>query len=215
MVSVNHSTLSPRQVQQALGRGAKDVLVANGIQPSNRRGNKELTLAVQRLAQQTYSTLDDATQAGQALGQKIVDISQANGKTELDGGIVRQLMLTGEIPAVTKVTTKPAKSNPMVVIGAPQAIAPASAPVSVAAAAAEPATAKSQASNPPEAEVSGVLEPTEALEAAEAPELEEVDIAELGADVAAIAAIAKPQAPEPAVTAEADATEPEAVGAAQ
>ena len=123
MASVNQSTLTGRQIQAALRRGVKDTLVASGIQPATRRGNKELTLAVQRLAQQSYSTLDEATQAGQALGQKIADLSQAKGTTDLDGGIVRQLLLTGEIPTVAKTTAKPAKTA-AVVVSEPQAKAP-------------------------------------------------------------------------------------------
>lgn len=114
-MAINLSNLDTRQIQNALQRGAKDVLVASGIQPSTRRGNKELDLAVQRLAQQPYSTLEEATQTGKALGQKIVELSQAKGKTVLDGGIVRQMMLTGEIPTVVKVTAKPAKTTPVVV----------------------------------------------------------------------------------------------------
>ncbi|MGG6237289.1 hypothetical protein ACQ4N7_01515 [Nodosilinea sp. AN01ver1] len=130
MASTQATTLGKRQIQQALRRGAKAVLVAGGIEPSTRRGNKELTLAVQRLAQQPYSTLKAATQTGEALGQKIVAISQAKGLAHLDGGIVRQLMLTGDIPTVTKAATKPAKTTP-VVVATPQA--PASTPTPAAA----------------------------------------------------------------------------------
>ena len=108
MASVNQSTLNGRQIQAALSRSARDTLVANGIQPTNRRGTKELNRAVQRLAQQSYSSLDEATQAGQSLGQKIVERSQ--GKTELDGGIVRQLMITGAIPMPGKATAQPTKT---------------------------------------------------------------------------------------------------------
>ena len=128
MASVNHSSPSIRQIYQALRRGAKEALVANGIQPSTRRGSKELTLAVQRLAQQSYGSLDEATQTGQALGQTIAERSQAKGKTDLDGGIVRQMMLTGEIPTVTKVTTKPTKTTP-VVVATPKAAVPPATPV--------------------------------------------------------------------------------------
>ncbi len=137
MASVNQSTLTGRQIQAALRRGVKDTLVASGIQPATRRGNKELTLAVQRLAQQSYSTLDEATQAGQALGQKIADLSQAKGTTDLDGGIVRQLLLTGEIPTVAKTRAKPAKTA-AVVVGEPQA----KAPVAPSPEAVEPAVAE-------------------------------------------------------------------------
>ncbi|MEO1069350.1 MAG: hypothetical protein AAFW95_09550, partial [Cyanobacteria bacterium J06638_6] len=127
MASTHSSALGVRQIQQALLRAAKDTLVASGIQPTTRRGNKELDLAVQRLAQQPYSTLAEATQAGQALGQKITEISQAQGKINLDGGIVRQMMLTGVIPTVPKAAaTKPAKSAPMV-MSEPQSSVPSPA----------------------------------------------------------------------------------------
>ncbi|MBE9136498.1 hypothetical protein IQ254_04675 [Nodosilinea sp. LEGE 07088] len=108
MASANSSDLGIRQIQQTLWRAAKTTLIDGGIQPNTRRGNKELDLAVQRLAQQPYRTIDEVNQAGQDLGQKIIEISQAQGKTNLDGGIVRQMMLTGEIATVTKaVATKP------------------------------------------------------------------------------------------------------------
>jgi hypothetical protein len=138
MASVNQSTLNGRQIQAALNRGVRDTLVANGIQPASRRGKKELTLAVQRLAQQSYSTLDEATQAGQALGQKIVDLSQ--GKTELDGGIVRQLLITGEIPMSAKAKAKPAKTA-AADVGAPETPAPAMTPAPIPEAV-EPAVAE-------------------------------------------------------------------------
>lgn len=115
MASTQTSPLSVRQIQQTLQRAAKETLVESGLRPATRRSKKELDLAVQRLAQQPYSTLNDATQAGQSLGQKIVERSQARGKTELDAGIIRQLMLTGDIPTVAKVApAKPAKPAPAV-----------------------------------------------------------------------------------------------------
>ncbi|MBE9155440.1 hypothetical protein IQ265_01085 [Nodosilinea sp. LEGE 06152] len=202
MASTQTSTPGNRQVQQALRRGAKAALVAGGIQPSTRRGNKELTLAVQRLAQQPYSTLEEATQAGAALGQKIVEISQAKGLTDLDGGIVRQLMLTGDIPTVTKATAKPAKTTPVSVV-APQA--PASVPTSVAAAESEVDEAK-----PAEAKA-------EAIAADEPVEIEAADFIEAEADAIAASepAGADTKASE-AATAKVEA-DPElrAVGAAQ
>ena len=178
MASVNHPSPSVRQIYQALRRGAKEALVANGIQPSTRRGSKELTLAVQRLAQQSYGSLDEATQTGQALGQTIAERSQAQGKTDLDGGIVRQMMLTGEIPTVTKVTTKPTKTTP-VVVATPKAAVPPATPVPAAVPAMAPieaiATDDDETPAAPEAEA---LE-TEALETevleAEPPEAEPLE----------------------------------------
>lgn len=169
MASVNQSTLTGRQIQAALRRGVKDTLVASGIQPATRRGNKELTLAVRRLAQQSYSTLDEATQAGQALGQKIADRSQAKGTTDLDGGIVRQLLLTGEIPTVAKTRgNKPAKTA-AVVVSEPHAKAPVTPdPIPEAV---EPATAEAMAE-------AAAVEPAEA-----APTVAEVEMPEAGETV--------------------------------
>jgi len=178
MASVNHSSPSIRQIYQALRRGAKEALVANGIQPSTRRGSKELTLAVQRLAQQSYGSLDEATQTGQALGQTIAERSQAQGKTDLDGGIVRQMMLTGEIPTVTKVTTKPTKTTP-VVVATPKAAIPPATPVPAAVPAMAPIEAiATDDDETPAAPAAEALE-TEALETevleAEPPEAEPLE----------------------------------------
>ncbi|MFZ4674399.1 MAG: hypothetical protein ACOYM4_01660 [Nodosilinea sp.] len=178
MASVNHSSPSVRQIYQALRRGAKEALVANGIQPSTRRGSKELTLAVQRLAQQSYGSLDEATQTGQALGQTIAERSQAQGKTDLDGGIVRQMMLTGEIPTVTKVITKPTKTTP-VVVATPKAAVPPATPVPDAVPAMAPIEAiATDDDETPAAPAAEALE-TEALETevleAEPPEAEPLE----------------------------------------
>ncbi len=193
MASVNQSTLTGRQIQAALRRGVKNTLVASGIQPATRRGNKELTLAVQRLAQQSYSTLDEATQAGQALGQKIADRSQAKGTTDLDGSIVRQLLLTGEIPTVAKDKAKPAKTG-AVVVSEPQAkagtpdprpevVEPAMAEAIAEAADVEPADLEPTDLEPTDLEPAD-LEPADAaptvaeLETPEAGETVDADLAD-------------------------------------
>ncbi len=207
-MAVNLSTLGTRQIENALRRGAKTALVANGIEPSTRRGNKELTLAVQRLAQQTYSTIEEAIQTGEALGQKIVELSQAKGKTDLDGGIVRQMMLTGEIPTVVKVTAKPAKTTPVVVDTAPRAAETTTAKPAVAEAKAKvkqetavevpntEAIAAPEAEEPDTSDADVVADDVMATEAA--PEAEELDTSD--ADVVAddiMAAEAALEAEEP------------------
>ncbi len=175
MASVNQSTLNGRQIQAALSRGARDTLVANGIQPTTRRGKKELTLAVQRLAQHSYNSLDEATQAGQALGQKIVDLSQ--GKTELDGGIVRQLLITGEISMPAKATAKPAKtaaadmSAPQTPDPIPEAVEPAMAKAIDETAELEPADVDLPAAEP-------VAEPVAELDLPAAGETVDAEIAD-------------------------------------
>jgi hypothetical protein len=110
--------LGYRQVCRTIRRATKQVLVANALQPATKRGNKELSIAINHLALQAYDNLEAATEAGQVLGQQIVDLSKAKGKTNLDSGIVRQLLLSGAIPTVTKPKAKLAKATPVVVIPA-------------------------------------------------------------------------------------------------
>ena len=215
MASVNQSPLGNRQLYQALRRGAKDVLTANGIQPSTRRGNKELDLALQRLAQQPYDTLAAASQAGQALGQKIVEISQAKGKTDLDGGIVRQMLLTGEIPAVEKVMAKPAKTAPaqiMAVVAEPQAKAPTPAAEPEAAAAPVPEVVETAAT---EAEVMAAAAP-EPIAAEEPKVVEAAAVIEAPAMAEAeteIETAKEPEEAEASVAAEVEVLEPDSVEA--
>ncbi len=240
-MAANLSTLSTRQIENALRRGAKTALVAGGMQPSTRRGNKELTLAVQRLAQQPYSTLAEATQAGAALGQTIVELSQAKGKTNLAGGIVRQMMLTGEIPTVAKATAKPAKTKPVVVDTAPPAPpaeeAEAAADTETRDPAAPEAVEEERVAEAPreaiaslESEALGTAEaedvPPEAPPVPETLDSEMADAPGLAAietlEPAAIEAAAiDPSAPEPSTAAETDVVpqaevaQPEAAGRAQ
>jgi len=118
-----------RHIRRTIRQQAKAVLVANGMQPSTKRGNRELDAALSRLAMQPYPNLDAAAQVGQDLGQKIVDLSKAKNQTHLDAAIIRQMVLTGEIPTVTKTTQKPARSAQVTISAPPpeadQAVAPA------------------------------------------------------------------------------------------
>ncbi|PSN13730.1 hypothetical protein C7293_14640 [filamentous cyanobacterium CCT1] len=234
MASTQAAPLGNRQIQQALRRGAKAALVAGGIQPSTRRGNKELTLAVQRLAQQPYSTLKEATQTGETLGQKIVEISQTKGLTHLDGAVVRQMMLIGDIPTVTKASAKPEKTTP-VVVAAPQAPEPAPATTAkakleeAAVEVVEPAETEAEESVAVEDAIAEEPAETEAEEsvavedaiAAEAVEAEAEESVEIEDAIAAEAAEAEVEesveiedaiAEEPAET-EADEAEMDAIAA--
>jgi hypothetical protein len=119
MAQVQSKQFGYRHTCQAIRRAVKQVLGENHIRPSTKRGNKELNIAIHRLALQPYSTLDDAAQVGQALGQQIVDLSKEKGKTDLDGGIIRQIVLLGDIPTAPKQMAKPAKT-PQVVVSPPK-----------------------------------------------------------------------------------------------
>jgi hypothetical protein len=138
-----------RQVRRTILQQAKAVLVANDMRPSTKRGNREFNVALNRLAMQPYDSLDAAAQVGQELGQKIVDLSKAKDKSNLDAGVIRQMVLTGEIPTVPKVTQKTAKS-PQLNVAAPKAKAKTTAPdpIEPEPAAAEEAAAATMEAHP-------------------------------------------------------------------
>jgi len=190
MASVQ-SPLGYRSIHHTIRQHAKAVLVANDMRPSTKRGNREFKIALNRLAMQPYNSLDAAAQVGQELGQKIVDFAKAQNKTNLDAGIIRQMVLTGEIPTVPKTTHKPAKSAQVTVT-----------PPTAKTAKAEPAPAAPVPEALVEAEALAESEVTEADSVVEAPVVEETP---------EVVAPEKAKAAEPeAELGDAEAEEPEA-----
>jgi cobalamin biosynthesis protein CobT len=203
MASVQ-SPLGYRSIRRTIRQQAKAVLVANDMRPSTKRGNREFRVALNRLAMQPYESLDTAAQVGQELGQKIVDLSKAKDKGNLDAGIIRQMVLTGEIPTVPKTTQKLARSAQVTVAPlkakaetttpAPVEPEPAAAeesavavatveestktPVETAAKSAAPTIDEAEETEePPEEEAANVVE-TEETDAEEAAEIDPADEAE-------------------------------------
>lgn len=170
MAQRSHTPLNSRLVQKHLKQGAKSALIASGIEPSSRRGNKELNILVKRLAQQPYADLNEATEAGKVLGQQIAQKSQEKGKQALDGSLVRQMVLQGEmaspanvsVPAESKVAPAPAKapapsSQDDLVEAAATTVIDTSAPSSTASAA-SPAPAEAPLDPAPSSEEAAIDE---------------------------------------------------------
>lgn len=82
---------SKREVEKALRRGAKAVLMSRGMNPSTRRGNKELDMLLDRLNQKSYASLEDAVRMGEAVGWEIVKLSERRNQTHLDASVIRQV----------------------------------------------------------------------------------------------------------------------------
>ena len=106
------SNLSYRQIHQILKREVKQVLLANSVNPTTRRGNKELSFILKRLAQQPYGALTEVSAVGQALGEQIVTISKQLGKKDLDGSVVRQIAAEF-VPATPASSTSPSRTSCM------------------------------------------------------------------------------------------------------
>jgi hypothetical protein len=119
-VSPSQSLISSKQAEKLIKKSTKKILSENGISPT-RSGNKELDHLVTRLLNQSFGSPEAATRAGEELGQQIVGLSQKLGKTNLDQGIIRRLILQGDLPVAAQVA-------------APQPNAPGAATSSKAAA---------------------------------------------------------------------------------
>ncbi len=85
--------ISRRLVENQIRKTAKRVMTGSGMNSATRRGNKELNHLVRRVAQQPISSLEQASQIGETLGQSIVTLSNQLGRTSLDQGIIRQLVV--------------------------------------------------------------------------------------------------------------------------
>ena len=90
-----------RQTQRALRQGAKAVLISRGMNPSTRRGNRELEMLLDKLAQKSYASAEDALHMGEALGWEIVKLSERRGQTHLDASVIRQVAQSGDLFALT------------------------------------------------------------------------------------------------------------------
>ncbi|NJR62256.1 MAG: hypothetical protein HC769_27600, partial [Cyanobacteria bacterium CRU_2_1] len=100
MPQTSQTSINSKQIEKFIEKGTKKVIAESGINLSTRSGNKELHHLIRKVANQPFSSLEAATRFGEELGQKIVELSQKLGKTNLDQGVIRQLILQKEIPAI-------------------------------------------------------------------------------------------------------------------
>ncbi|HEY9880829.1 MAG TPA: hypothetical protein V6D29_20385 [Leptolyngbyaceae cyanobacterium] len=101
-----------QQIQKALKRGAKAVLMSRGMNPSTRRGNKELENLLNQLGQKSYASVEDAIRMGEALGWEIVKLSEKRNQKNLDASVIRQVAESGNL--LSELTPNSDKDQPQV-----------------------------------------------------------------------------------------------------
>ncbi|GAB4235727.1 MAG: hypothetical protein Kow00121_63190 [Elainellaceae cyanobacterium] len=110
MPQLTRSSNTNHHIEKSISKGVKKVIAESGIDPSTRRGNKELSYLIKRLAKQPIRDLKAATQVGEDLGQKIVALSRQLGRENLDQGIIRKLVIAGDLPAIAELSASEAQS---------------------------------------------------------------------------------------------------------
>jgi uncharacterized protein len=76
-----------------LKKTIKTFITKQGVNPSTRKGNRELDILIKQLAKQSFTSEEQAKTAAEKLGKSLVELSQKNGKNYLDKGVVKQFSL--------------------------------------------------------------------------------------------------------------------------
>ncbi|NER00619.1 MAG: hypothetical protein F6K30_28650, partial [Cyanothece sp. SIO2G6] len=92
---MSRSSLSSRTIENIIRKQVNKVLHDAGMNPSTRRGNKELKHLIGNLAQTPIADEVAATELGITVGQQILEVSKQKGKKNLDQGVVIQVIACG------------------------------------------------------------------------------------------------------------------------
>lgn len=113
------NSISSKNIERAIVKGAKKIIAESGLNPSTRSGNKELSHWITNLSNQSFPSLQSAIAYGESLGHKIVERSQATNKAHLDQGVIRHLRLQGDLPTIadSAASVSPAKAAETAVQG--------------------------------------------------------------------------------------------------
>ena len=97
MNSESLAEVSQKRLVKLAIKSAKAVIATRGINTTTRKGSKELELLIKKITNRSLINREQATQIGQNVGEKIVDLSVQKEKSNLDKGVVRQLASQKEI----------------------------------------------------------------------------------------------------------------------
>ncbi len=110
---MNQSTpvkFSGKVLEKTIKTSIKKAIASNGINTTTRQGNKELKFLIGKIVQHSFDSLEQATNIGEKLGEKIVEISQKQGKQNLDGGLIRQLSHQKELYSLIGLPAEPSQA---------------------------------------------------------------------------------------------------------
>ncbi|MDJ0615879.1 MAG: hypothetical protein QNJ63_03860 [Calothrix sp. MO_192.B10] len=113
MSQKSQATLSNKQLVKVITKTIKKNVALQGINSTTRKGNKELELLVKTVSKKkSFTDLSEAREVGEKLGERIIQVSQQRGKKDLDKGVIRFLVSTGEVLTAIGFSKKAKPTSP-------------------------------------------------------------------------------------------------------
>ena len=88
---VTQTGYTSKKIEKALNKAIKKILAQHQINPTTKKGNKQLKFFLSKIAQRNFPNLEEADRIGEQLGEQIVSICTKSNKKILDRGVVVQL----------------------------------------------------------------------------------------------------------------------------
>ncbi|MDJ0797123.1 MAG: hypothetical protein QNJ51_09850 [Calothrix sp. MO_167.B12] len=113
MSQKSQATLSNKQLVKVITKTIKKNVALQGINPTTRKGNKELELLVKTISnKKSFTDLSEAREVGEKLGERIIQVSQQRGKKDLDKGVIRFLVSNGDVLTAIGFSKKAKPTSP-------------------------------------------------------------------------------------------------------
>jgi uncharacterized protein len=103
---------SSKKLIKLLTKSIKETVDKKEIDPTTRKGNKELSLLVKQIVTENLRDKEQAIKYGEQLGEIIAKFSQKHQKKYLDKGVIRQIALQKQLPSLPE--TAPEQTKPTV-----------------------------------------------------------------------------------------------------
>lgn len=95
---------SSKKLIKLLTKSIKEAVAKKEINPTTRKGNKELSLLVKQIANENLCNEEQAIKYGEQLGEVIAEFSNKNQKKSLDRGVIKQIALQKQLPSLPDIT---------------------------------------------------------------------------------------------------------------
>ena len=97
---VTQTGYTSKKIEKALNKAIKKILAQHQINPTTKKGNKQLKFFLSKIAQRNFPNLEEAERIGEQLGEQIISICNKSNKKVLDRGVIVQLASISSIESL-------------------------------------------------------------------------------------------------------------------